>query len=277
MGVKKLSEAEAAILRKSVEERSLQRVGDPLVDNFREAVLKRSGGGSFRGLVLTLRVLDGNGDRKLSKQEFADGLRNYGLAYRQEDLDRLFGWFDKDKSGSVSVTEFIRGVRPAMSMARRDLVMQAFQLLDRSLDGKVTMEELKALYDPSQHPEVLLGIKSADAVVADFSANWNKNGDDIITPEEFMEYYADISANIDRDDYFELMMRNVWHISGGQGVAQNTTCLRVLVTYVDNRQQVVEVKNDLGLNRRDMDAIRARLEKQGVKNIKTISLSSTGA
>ena len=32
-----------------------------------------------------------------------------------------------------------------------------------------------------------------------------------ITPEEFIEYYTHVSANIDTDAYFEVMMSNVWN------------------------------------------------------------------
>jgi hypothetical protein len=34
--------------------------------------------------------------------------------------------------------------------------------------------------------------------------------DTTITRDEWQEYYENISASIDRDDYFELMMNNSW-------------------------------------------------------------------
>lgn len=38
--------------------------------------------------------------------------------------------------------------------------------------------------------------------------------DSSITLEEFIEYYNNISASIDNDDYFALMMNNSWNIKG---------------------------------------------------------------
>lgn len=35
-----------------------------------------------------------------------------------------------------------------------------------------------------------------------------------VTPEEFIEYYTNISANIDNDAYFDLMITNAWNIDG---------------------------------------------------------------
>jgi hypothetical protein len=39
---------------------------------------------------------------------------------------------------------------------------------------------------------------------------------------EFEDYYKDVSASIDDDDYFELMIRNAWQLEGGQGWSQAT-------------------------------------------------------
>ena len=76
------------------------------------------------------------------------------------------------------------------------------------------------------------------------------------------------------DDGFELMMRNAWHMTGGEGVYENTSNLRVLVVHEDGSQTVEEVKNDLGLKHTDKKGIMERLKKQGIKDIKTISLGS---
>ena len=68
-----------------------------------------------------------------------------------------------------------------------------------------------------------------------------------MTAQEFEQYYSNVSSSIDDDDYFELMMRNAWHISGGEGWCANSSNKRVLVTHADGSQTVEEVKNDLGV------------------------------
>ncbi len=89
-----------------------------------------------------------------------------------------------------------------------------------------------------------------------------------VAQEEFVDYYEWLSPNVDHDDYFELMMRNAWHMSGGSGVCANTSCLRVLVTHKDGRQSVEEVKNDLGIKATDTEKIMANLKSQGLEPVK---------
>jgi len=50
-------------------------------------------------------------------------------------------------------------------------------------------------------------------ILEEFMSQWDKiKKDKIVTLEEFEDYYTDISASVDRDDYFELMVRNAWKI-----------------------------------------------------------------
>eukprot|EP00501_MAST-03F_sp_TOSAG23-6_P001445 GSMAST32.ASY1.ANO1.1502.1 assembled CDS len=157
-----------------------------------------------------------------------------------------------------------------MNERRMSFVTKAYNLLDNNCDGTVTLEDIKNIYDCSQHPDVLSGRKTEEEALQHFAHQWDKDDSGVITPDEFAEYYRDISASIDDDDYFELMMRNAWHISGGEGWLENTTC-RVLVIYDDGSQSVEEIKNDLGISANDLDTMN-RLEQQGIKNIKSIEL-----
>jgi hypothetical protein len=43
----------------------------------------------------------------------------------------------------------------------------------------------------------------------------NTAPDHIVTYDEFIEYYNNISASIDNDEYFSLMMNNAWKINDG--------------------------------------------------------------
>ena len=51
-------------------------------------------------------------------------------------------------------------------------------------------------------------------VYAEFLDTFDVGGDKDgkVTAQEFENYYTNISASIDNDDYFELMIRNCWHL-----------------------------------------------------------------
>lgn len=56
------------------------------------------------------------------------------------------------------------------------------------------------------------GVKSKEDVYKEFMSKWEKDGDEIVTLQEFVEYFRDVSCNVDRDDYFDAMMKNAWKI-----------------------------------------------------------------
>lgn len=65
--------------------------------------------------------------------------------------------------------------------------------------------------------------------------------------------------------YSQLMIRNVWHISGGEGWCANTTCKRLLVTHTDGSQTVEEVKDDFDVDLKDIEGLKKILTEQGVE------------
>jgi hypothetical protein len=185
---------------------------------------------------------------------------------------------DKDDSGSITYDEFLVGIRGVLNARRRELVHMAFDVIDKDGSGIITVDDIRDVYNVSGHPEVIAGTKKPEQVLLELLDNFDVGGtkDGQVTIGEFENYYANVSASIDSDDYFELMMRNAWHISGGEGWCANTTNKRVLVTHADGRQTVEEVKNDLGLAAKDKVGLVARLRAQGINAAAVNTSGSAG-
>jgi len=92
-------------------------------------------------------------------------------------------------------------------------------------------------YNVEFHPQFKSGEKSKKEILEDFMKQWDTvDKDGRVTREEFYVYFRDVSASIDDDDYFELMIRNAWHLAGGKGQYENTSIKRVLQTNADGSQ-----------------------------------------
>lgn len=160
-----------------------------------------------------------------------------------------------------------------MNDFRLGFVKQAFAVLDKDGSGVVDSLDIGRAYDVSQNPAVMSGKITPEDAIKQFLAHYDGNHDGKVTEDEFIESYQWISASIESDDYFELMIRNAWHITGGEGWCQNTSNLRVLVKHGSQPDEVVEVKHDLGLPRdpaKKYQEVLKRLTAQGVKDIKKI-------
>jgi len=243
------------------------------IGKIREALTIRAGGYlELRDLARQFKIMDKDGNGCLSREEMKGGLtkflRCFDFDLKRAEFERLFVAFDKDGDGNLSYDEFIRGVRGEMNDNRVALVKMAFEVLDADKSGQITVEEIKAKYDVSNHPKVQRGEYTPEQAVKEFMSSWNKNGDDVIDWAEFLEHYQWISPSIDNDDYFELMIRNAFHISGGEGWAANTTCRRVLVFHRDGRQTVEEIKNDFGMSKTDIPKMMENLHAQGFDPVK---------
>jgi Ca2+-binding EF-hand superfamily protein len=227
-----------------------------------------------RGFIRILKRMDRDGTASLNHAEMEEGLRLYGVLLDPKDLNEIMMYFDNDGTGAISIYEVKVGLAGKMNERRQALVSKAFALLDKTGDGVCTLEDFQMAYDASQHPLVKEGRMTEDEALLEFMEVFETgDADGIISVDEFDDYYNDLSAAIDNDDYFELMIRNAWHISGGEGWCGNTSCRRVLVVHDDGSQEVLEIEDDLGIKADDIREMTKRLIAQGVKHIKAVSLA----
>uniref|UniRef100_A0A1I8IW38 Calcyphosin-like protein n=1 Tax=Macrostomum lignano TaxID=282301 RepID=A0A1I8IW38_9PLAT len=140
------------------------------------------------------------------------GCTDFGADLSKQEMDAIFDKVDKDGSGSLDFDEFLAALRPPMSNARRELITKAFKKLDKTCDGVITVEDLKGVYNCKHHPKFRNGEWTEDDVFKEFAAHLRGEGnvDGTITKDEFMNYYSGVSASVDNDAYFALIMKTAY-------------------------------------------------------------------
>merc|ERR1719460_989310 len=94
--------------------------------------------------------------------------------------------------------------------------------MDKDGSGFIDINDIRGVYTADKHPDVQAGKKTEQQILQEFLETFetahnmrnNNAPDHVVTKEEFEEYYNNVSASIDRDDYFETMMNSAWNLDG---------------------------------------------------------------
>ena len=215
-----------------------------------KGALKTFGALGYVTLERKFRALDQTDRSKLvTLSELKAVLKSMNITVLGEvETRQLFEHFDMRDLRAVDYDDFMRGIRDPLTTSRWNLIRAAFAQLDQDGRGVVDASLLAEHYDPSQHPEVIAGRCSPQHVLEEFLSTFDVGGEvsGKVTLPEFTSYYANLSANIDNDDYFELMLCGAWHVDHHARGApiNNAQPSRVLITRADGSHYIEESVRD---------------------------------
>ena len=113
-----------------------------------------------------------------------------------------------------------------MNANRKAIVMRAFNVMDKDGSGMIDINDIRGVYKADKHPDVMAGKKTEQQILSEFletfetahSMRNSQTPDHIVSKDEWVEYYNNVSASIDNDEYFSLMMNNAWNLDGSMDV-----------------------------------------------------------
>ncbi|RTG80103.1 uncharacterized protein DC041_0010468 [Schistosoma bovis] len=151
------------------------------IEKLRYQCLLRGASG-IAGIGRQFRIIDDDGNKKLDFKEFSKGCKDFGVDLSKDEIKEIFDEIDADQSGFIDFDEFLMSLR---------------------------IEDLKGVYNVKNHPKFINGEKTEDEILVEFLKTFQpqNNADEVITREEFFNYYSGLSASVDNDAYFDLMIR----------------------------------------------------------------------
>jgi Ca2+-binding EF-hand superfamily protein len=148
--------------------------------------------------------MDKDGSRTLFLDEFRIAFQRCNLNFTDQEITTMFYQFDANDKKYIDYEEFMIAIRGPISYRRRQFIDKAFQLIDFDGRGMVDPEEIIDRYDPTNHPDVKNGLKKSQDIFRDFLRVFDVSTEveGKVTRNEFENYYFNLSASIERDDYF---------------------------------------------------------------------------
>ena len=188
--------------------------------NLMKDVLNERGVQGICSIARNFRIIDENNSQTIDFDEFKQVCNMYNFDLDDKQLKMVFGNFDSENIGEIDYDEFIRTLRGEMNEFRQNLVQNVFDKLDIKKSGEISFKELNNKYNATNHPDVISGKISEEEALKEFIDTFQETynylcgteTNNIVTIEEFLEYYENVSMTIDEDDYFEYLLNNVWNL-----------------------------------------------------------------
>ena len=157
---------------------------------------------------------------KITFPSFIQVLKNQKINLEKNEYYQIFSDF-KNNNDTLDFPKFIRNFKKPLNDKRLSAVEDAFSLLDINSDDNIYIDTIKKKYNPKGNPLVKSGKKNEEEISTEFldcfelnynllTAVDNQNVTNLVSFEEFANFYEYVSFLYDNDDDFVEMVNESW-------------------------------------------------------------------
>ena len=143
-------------------------------------IASRIGDKEISELKEVFKAFDKNNDGQIDLEEFKKGLKEIkSQNFSEQEISEFFSSIDTDKNNKIDYTEFLAATLEKKTYLQKERLFEAFCMIDKDNDGKITKNELKSV----------LQLESADdKLIADLMSKADTNNDGVIDYQEFLNF-----------------------------------------------------------------------------------------
>ena len=159
----------------------------------------------------------------ISFDNLLSAAHTYSINLSQDELNLVFDLFDKEKTGYINYNELIQTIIGPISSNRQLIVQKLYNNFKKDNNGKVSINDIKSLFNPKRHPEVMNGKKNEEEIFGEFLDNIesyreyleNLRGtyDNSLNLEDFINFYNEVGVATEDDKMFEDLVNNCWNFN----------------------------------------------------------------
>ena len=157
----------------------------------------------------------------ISFSNFVTVLKNQKISLEINEYKQIFSKFRKENTKYLNFPKFIREFKKPLNEKRLEAVEDAFAKLDVDSNDNVFIDTIKRKYNPRGDPLILKGVKNEEEVSTEFldcfelnynllTAVDNQNVTNVVSFEEFANFYEYVSFLYDNDSEFIQLVNDSW-------------------------------------------------------------------
>ena len=143
-------------------------------------------------------------------EDLKSALKKWGLTIDESHINTVLSEMDESSKGVLDWRVFLEVLRGALPMTREDTIRRIFIDIEKDKKGFLTPSDCLLYFNAEAHP---VNVSAADAIKQIFQSvgDGSYRKDSKLNCDQFVHYYADLSACIDDDEYFTAIVTKSWN------------------------------------------------------------------